>query len=110
MELTEFLLARIDEDEAVARAADKSRWFPEGKSISFEIHNNVGEWDLVGWVEADTRANANHIARHDPAHVLAECQAKRRIIERVGNPNWAGFNNLALPYTDHPDYRQEWTP
>jgi hypothetical protein len=50
------------------------------------------------------------IARWDPARVLAECAAKRRIVEMYagqhGQPYVLHF--LALPYADHPDYRQEW--
>ncbi|MGZ4524215.1 MAG: DUF6221 family protein, partial [Mycobacteriaceae bacterium] len=65
-----------------------------------------------------------HIARHDPARVLAECEAKRRIVERyrVCEPNYDEGNRLetrvldwtmrllALPYADHPDYDPAWRP
>ena len=109
MTLTEFLLARIAEDEAAARVAGAWLRAPDG-------HN-----DDVLWSVADGQAEPflaqyavgrhfDHIAHHDPARVLAECEAKRQLIERVGNPNWAGFNILALPYADHPDYQQEWKP
>ena len=58
-------------------------------------------------------------------YVLAECEAKRRIVERLGaygregleefRDGWAaGMTDalvlLALPYADHPDYRKEWKP
>lgn len=65
-----------------------------------------------------------HIARHDPARVLAECEAKRRIMsygptlrraagshERalIEYHRWTEMvEALALPYADHADYRQEW--
>jgi hypothetical protein len=73
-------------------------------------------------------ADAVHIARHDPARALAEVDAKRRIIDRAtGTRAWAigesgrtagtavslandTLRALALPYTDHPDYRDEWRP
>jgi hypothetical protein len=70
---------------------------------------------------------AQHIARHDPARVLAECEAKRRIVEEwdaahrvaLASPQYsydegiatgllAALYALALPYADHPDYREEW--
>jgi hypothetical protein len=61
--------------------------------------------------------SAAHVARHDPARVLAECEAKRRIVDSEGSPYVEGhvpatrtLRFLALPYADHPDYRQEWKP
>lgn len=120
MTLTEFLLARIAEDEADAREADSGRWLPEDKGITFE-------WDADDWhddetqarLRADTRANQNHIANWHPARVLAECEAKRRIVEMHqrwdGDPNDYGQTEhvlrfLALPYSDHPDYDEAWRP
>jgi hypothetical protein len=69
------------------------------------------------------------VATYDPARVLAECEAKRQIVNlcaRVveddeGNnyysDGWAGLQVavttlrfLALPYSDRPGYRQEWRP
>lgn len=76
--------------------------------------------------------DAEHIARHDPARVLAEADAKRRIIKvhfRRRSYDWdepgvIGFECaqccdrfpcttlrlLALPYADHPYYKPEWRP
>lgn len=52
-----------------------------------------------------------HIARHDPARVLAECEAKRRIMtmdfERYGEQVELLYM-LALPYAGHPDYEEAW--
>lgn len=73
-----------------------------------------------------------HIARNDPRAVLAECEAKRRIINDV-IPEVNGMDDriegewghglagpheesklllslLALPYADRPGYREEWKP
>lgn len=53
------------------------------------------------------------------ARVLAECEAKRRIVARceavgVGFPSYALAEavlcHLAEPYTDHPDYDEAWRP
>ena len=57
-----------------------------------------------------------------PARVIAECEAKRRILLFAQDPQrWspaaaradpetveAVLRCLALPYADHPDYRPEW--
>ena len=64
-----------------------------------------------------------HIARHDPARVLAEVDAKRRIIEAceriqagIRDDYTADFfadavlEHLALPYADHPEYDESWRP
>lgn len=70
---------------------------------------------------------AGHIIRHDPVRVLAECEAKRRIIaehprdySECGHcPGSYGNNEeypcttlraTALPYGDHPDYDEAWRP
>ena len=51
------------------------------------------------------------LARHDPARVLAECEAKRQIVQNAQDPGDDLFVAiLALPYADHPDYREEWRP
>jgi hypothetical protein len=111
-ELADFLLARIAEDEAVACGAQRSvDALPAGATV---FH----------------RADLPHIARWNPARVLAECEAKRRIVGRLAaadryaatggvTTEYAeGYDHgildaarfLALPYADHPDYRSEWTP
>ena len=101
--LTEFLLARIGEDEETARTMAQ----------------------IFGGVD-------RHSGLGSPARVLAECESKRRIVEHhtpdrggeefplcaicteVG-PEAQGWpcltlRALALPYASHPDYQQEWTP
>jgi len=56
--------------------------------------------------------DGQHIERHNPARVLAECAAKRAIIdEYTGSPaTFQIIAHMAAVYRDHPDYRQEWTP
>ncbi len=134
--LTDFLLARIAEDEEVARVATRgSRWtglagwmdrehgksngLPEGPCVLSGAAEVVSEWHVGS-------KDAEHIARHDPARVLAECEAKRRIVE-AWRATWskAAFSPsqrlatgamadvlelLALPYADHPDYDEAWRP
>lgn len=116
--LTEFLTARIDEDKARADDAWKA------------VDNGAVVWDRL---HPDVRA-----AMWTPARVLAECEAKRRILDmHTSAATWdggeecaqcsfheayEGFNDvsetfpcptlrfLALPYADHPDYQEAWRP
>ena len=82
MTLTEFLLARIAEDEETARAADGPRWFHHDKVVTFEAFGPDSGWvDASSPISVDTRANGWHIVRWSPARVLAECEAKRQIVE-----------------------------
>lgn len=130
--LQEFLLARIDEDERVARAGPAGPWsveaIDEGGPIEYAVfapppplgtvRDDQGEPDDSVWVVSDEREEVvAHIAAFDPTRVLAECEAKRRIIEwwmagRDGDDS--GFDTrrllaaLALPYADHPDYDETW--
>lgn len=122
MTVTDFLLARIAEDEAAARACEIPSW---------EIdHNEQPPWvnglcitamDST-WDACIAVTDAEHVVRHDPARVLAECAAKRAIIAdcRPGTlddldagednqpaPLWVA-RALAAVYKDHPDYQQEW--
>ncbi|MBV6697453.1 hypothetical protein KV557_09985 [Kitasatospora aureofaciens] len=128
-DLVTFLRARLDEDERAAvdtltPAANIGRF--RGKPVQ--------RWQVTlngrGLIDADGGrsrardvypAEAQHVARHDPARVLAEVDAKRRIIdecEGAVNHDSRGMLSmadsilslLALPYRDHPDYRPEWAP
>lgn len=60
MTLVEFLEARIAEDEDAAKAVNRSLWTSRVALL---------QPDLYG-----------HIVRQHPARVLAECEAKRRIV------------------------------
>jgi hypothetical protein len=134
MDLTEFLLALIAEDEAAAVAAsadddntaetlgEDGRWTA---SYRYVEGRNMTIYDEGGHSEEQ----AQHIARWDPARVLAECEAKRRIVElhsdhlhRQGDCETCDgggrylvgdcptIRALALPYADHPDYQEGWRP
>ena len=112
MDLTEFLLARITEDEARYRELDE-----------FEAKLNE-PWRAFDPTVRD--ATQMFMTRAKPSHLLAECDAKRRIIRHAkswlvndhGRPHETALRiagqetllSLALPYADHPDYRDEWRP
>jgi hypothetical protein len=143
MTITEFLEARIAEDEALARAAGKRslEWRSFGRSVyggtiyepsiedGDEPDDGYGSIHIVYDEGSPHEDEAAHIARHDPARVLAECAAKRAIINEhqtvptaPGRPDTTcagcglAFNarpcptlaHLATVYTSHPDYQQEW--
>ena len=108
--LTDFLLARIAEDEAVA-----------------ERLRRPSAGDPWGWQEhphpLTTCGHGQRVVHATPARVLAECEAKRRIVAALpadpggvgekydydGNA-WAVLCALALPYADHDDYDASWRP
>lgn len=127
MTITEFINARLDEDAAAARESwyDGQRWLTE--------EEGVYRWpddELVHM--ADRKADARHIARHDPARVLRDIEADRALIAaytaaREAVPpvdDWyevadgvkvgladgleSALKIRAERFSDHPDYRQEW--
>lgn len=138
-DLTDFLLQRIAEDETVARSATQGRWASNPKGafslgpaygaaeggpyfgVWLEVDDDAPDVDVATMVELSD--NAEHIARHDPARVLAECEAKRRIAlaaeANVCDTAPAARSRrdlghailcaLAAVYSDHPDHRPEWT-
>ncbi|MEV7599881.1 DUF6221 family protein [Kitasatospora sp. NPDC089797] len=118
-DLVEFLHARFDDDEQAAHAAlgtnelaqpagQQARWVRQGDQIWSQGRSDV---PVVGKTWARP---AEHIVRHDPARVLSEVDAKRRVLADAASFTEDGqqavFQLLALPYADHPDYRPEWAP
>lgn len=125
MTLTEFLLARIAEDEKVAHdaadTADAEMW--ESDSDGETVRGFGGSLQDVlrsGWQTGDCGHDCpevTHAARFDPARVLAECEAKRQIIQ---GDYWGQDDEfvegpvvhnvlliLATVYANHPDYQPE---
>ncbi len=123
--LDEFLLARIAEDKRIATdaalALGREEWAATDLPVPGPPHDKAIE----------------HVSRHDPGRVLAECAVKRRLVLacRDIRPDWQFLGArprgladfpltpsdqhqlaaltlalLALPYAAHHDYRQEWRP
>ena len=85
MTITGFLLARIAGDEAAARAVEPlmivSIMGGENRPETFgHSRHSFASEDGYPRTLGDRQAEA-HFARHNPTHVLAECEAKRRIVE-----------------------------
>lgn len=86
-ELVAFLRARLDEDEQLARDLDGARWQRQtlvGDEYNFGEVVEVGGGPVASCgveFNEDGEIRAAHIARHDPARVLAEVAAKRRLSE-----------------------------
>lgn len=124
-DLVQFLRARLAEDEQTARAAHAPNWSTDGRT---GLHYGVED----GWMtDALTTADADHIARHDPARVLRDINAKRDIVAQyeeaasgAASDDWLirdtwrpalrildpVLRALAQPYVDHPDYHDGWRP
>lgn len=83
-ELVEFLRARLDEDEAAAKraAAVASRWVDAGSLLlGLTEEPNIYELDFAAATNYRYDDALTHAARHDPDRVLADVQAKRRIMD-----------------------------
>jgi hypothetical protein len=148
--LIAFWRDRLDEAEAAARAATPGNWQagPEDDhsaagfyAIEIVVLEDPGAAvaELLGGpYEGDcTRADAAHIARHDPASVLRDIAADRAILdmleEQPGRDLPDGISDgrdpdeqeadeaarqtleqvariRAARFASHPAYRQEWAP
>lgn len=97
MTLTEFLLARMAEDEAdVEQRRDEYAY-----RVKFEGEDYAQRFDHPGSIDRAAR----------------DCDSKRRIV--VGMQPFGPLDDidseailglLALPYADHPDYDEQWRP
>lgn len=147
MTITEFILARVEEDEAAARRARSAVSYRSGEWHADDaddeapwLENGVYTYDVHhGSAFFATRlpqGASTHIARHDPARVLAECESKRRIVglhtvdhrddrdicAECGPEEDVRFQvdhydrgwpcptlrALAAVWADHPDYQPAW--
>jgi hypothetical protein len=132
-ELINFVRLQLGDDERVARAAadeDPPPWHLD----EHDGRIKSGPYTVVHIEDSTPEPPvAEHIARHDPARVLREVEAKRKVIELYeyavaawlldrDKPNpptvhlgekamaEAVLQALALPYSDRPGYREEWRP
>jgi hypothetical protein len=122
--LVEFLRARLDEDEAVAREVPKpyvsGNWIVEDT-----FYEGMILVDRHG--VAEENETTRHMTRWSPARVLADVKAKRAIVRDydeavsyfaahpmapAGEVHGieSALKRLAAAYADHPDYDATWAP
>ena len=113
-----FLNARLDEEEAGALASgadDLARSWTgsdNGYEGAGEVTDGHGEMVVYDEGRPDT-AQALHIARHDPARVLREVEAKRAILAAHGPDPTGKFGSDGQPrclvcLTDRDGYEEQW--
>ena len=122
-DLARWLTAQLDEDERIARAVeDRSapwggQWMADGDSAVRTVNGHVLFYRHdSGPLKPGL---ADYVAEWDPARVLREVDAKRRILAEAaeyepgipGFPEmWTVLRLLALPYVDRPGYLEAWRP
>lgn len=102
MEIVEFLKARLDEDERDATAATEAvadkHWHQSLRMREVVTRTpqlsaeDIGVFGVVRsvdpWDEPGPDPVLEHVARHDPARVLADVAAKRAIVEwQISRPH-----------------------
>lgn len=121
MTLVEFLRARLDEDEALARDLDLDRageMYSDGSGIAEMDGFPSYPWGALP-EELPFMAGPGH-----PARVLAEVAAKRELISEIRyfedriDSEWgigkgtgddeSALRLLAAPYSGHPDFDPAW--
>ena len=88
--IVEFLRERFDQDEHHARTRGEMAVLSEwGSVVAAYAGSETGTWATP---EPMDRGDAEHIARWNPARVMAEVEAKRRLLarhDRIGT-RWVG--------------------
>jgi hypothetical protein len=121
MEIAEFLRACFAEDRAVALAAAPGPWEFDGVSSALtpsgpqgivvrkymdgatSVRESVAKTALCG-DRVDGKPTAAHIARWDPAHVIAECDAKLRIVDAESRRRRTKDNVIATSRNSFDDW------
>lgn len=131
--LIRFVGDRLTFDELVAREAMSIRRDGTAHDPDSGCWEVANDWRDSARIEGDdiviydegghTIQQARHIARHDPARVLRDVEAKRRIwLKAAGYTSSAiadtdfkaawetVLEELASIWSDHPDYEKDWEP
>jgi len=130
-EITEFMAARLDTLERIARAATRGPWTVSdiaGDLGTADVRSPHGPVTNGRENPACSLEDAHHIAAHSPAYVLQDIEVKRRLLaehapsERPGRPvcrtcgdddvDWPCRTLRILAYTWRydPEWKQEWRP
>jgi len=119
MTLVEFLEARLAEDELMAITAMDGAADWHAFYAYRDVKDGDGHYVVLADGQYPTIEQAAHIARHDPARILRQCEAARVVIaeflrlEATGDlPGLAvaetALRQLASAHSDHPDYDWTW--
>lgn len=94
-----------------------------GYETMSDTEGYIGDIAEVWCDRKDACPDAEHITRWNPARVIAQCEANRLVLVWHQQYNSTGCGGdechgledqcptlraLALPYVDHPDWREEW--
>jgi hypothetical protein len=88
-DLATWLRAQLDEDERIALAASPGPWKPNAEHDEVLAVDDERVADGFALSGNQLRATVDHIVCWDPARVLAEVDAKRRVLD------------LHAPFTDY---------
>ena len=123
MTLTDFVLARIAQDEEAALGCPPWPW--RLATIEDENRKDVFAGDTVLAADGEPimepfapsnrqqYAVARHVSHWEPARVLAECQAKREQIKQAQAlqiENDPITRAMATVWANHTDYEPGWRP
>lgn len=131
-DLAGWLLEQIAEDEQTARDVPRGPAWDVAEAKPGKWGDSTPDTELIGGGKLIARfaeeyggyLNALHAERWDPARVLVECDAKRKIIARYLHCKtyisqsaavpalYDTLRELAEPYAKagRPGYREEWKP
>lgn len=118
-DLIAWLRAQLDDDERVARAAAdgpaRATWtyIEDDRALPYVVSTHPGA-DRRMVAHPEELEYGPHIARHDPARVLADIAAKRAILDgHALDTHWCPMGDalllaLAQPYAGRDGWREEW--
>lgn len=130
-DIVEFITARLDDDEQIARAAGSgpyARWaytgeydsysggevyLPDVDHYSKDIYPYKVTSDNEGLSPSVGPDAGQHIARQCPARTLLEVKAWRGVIDYLdpdGQYDREIFADIAAIWNTHADYQAEWAP
>jgi L-fucose mutarotase/ribose pyranase (RbsD/FucU family) len=119
MTLVEFLEARVIEDEIIANAASDGAAHWHALYAYRDIKDGQGHYVVLADGRYPTVEQAAHIARHDPARILRQCEAVRLGIAELLRLDAIGdvagrsaaenaLRHLASVHRDHADFDPNW--
>jgi hypothetical protein len=118
--LVEFLQARLTEDELMAVAAIDGSPSWQTHYDFRDVKDDQGHYVVQAETVHPSLEQAGHIARHSPARVLREVEAKRLVIADYLRYDADGdllrravtediLRALCSVYSEHPDYNHAWS-